>query len=580
MNDSNDKRLFWACFTTLIATSFGFVTRFAILNEWGRQFNLNSVQLGEIGGVGVWPFAISIILFSLIIDKIGYGKAMVFAFICHITYGVVVICAPLMLAPDGASPDAVLAGQKSAYWMLYVGSFIFAIGNGTVEAVVNPVVATMFSKEKTKWLNILHAGWPGGLVLAGMMTIALGTVDWRWKIALIFLPVLTYGFLMLGRTFPVNERVAAGGTYKGMLKEFGVLAALVVVGLIVRQLGDVFKDVPSLSLLGDWKVQLGIAAVLVGAFGAYTQSLGRPMLFFLMLIMIPLATTELGTDGWITSLMEPFMEMNGYNAAWVLVYTSFIMMVLRFFAGPIVHRISPLGLLAVSSIIAAIGLYSLSAATGMLTLFLAATLYGFGKTFFWPTMLGVVSEQCPRGGALTLNAVGGVGMLAVGVLGFPFIGLLQVNEVSRELNLVNPELHAKIVEEKQGIFGPYTAVSSEKVAALTPLVQQARKIEAEVKKAHQPEDTAAIATALAKNSELQGIINTPEYKQQLAIAQTVQETTDRASKGALAYMAIFPCIMLLCYLGLIAYFRSRGGYAPVHLDGADMLGKPVATVES
>src|ERR1700722_7241476 len=88
----NERRLFWACFVSLIATAFGFFTRFAVLNEWGRVFNLDDVQKGEIGGVGVWPFAISIILFSLVIDKIGYGTAMAFAFISHITYGILVIC--------------------------------------------------------------------------------------------------------------------------------------------------------------------------------------------------------------------------------------------------------------------------------------------------------------------------------------------------------------------------------------------------------------------------------------------------------------------------------------------------------
>ena len=107
--------------------------------------------------------------------------------------------------------------------MLYFGNFIFALGNGTVEAVVNPVVATMFSRDKTKWLNILHAGWPGGLVLAGLLAIALGNVDWQWKIALIFLPALAYGALMLSCKFPVNERVAAGSSYSEMLAEFGVL---------------------------------------------------------------------------------------------------------------------------------------------------------------------------------------------------------------------------------------------------------------------------------------------------------------------------------------------------------------------
>ena len=139
-------KLFYACFVALITTSFGFILRAIMLPEWGKQFNLTQTQLGEISGVGLWPFAISIVLFSLIIDKIGYKTAMIFAFLCHVT-------------------SAILTIFANGYWMLYLGTFIVALGNGTVEAVVNPVVATMFPREKTKWLNILHAGWPGGLCL-------------------------------------------------------------------------------------------------------------------------------------------------------------------------------------------------------------------------------------------------------------------------------------------------------------------------------------------------------------------------------------------------------------------------------
>src|SRR5262249_20784527 len=157
----------------------------------------------------------------------------------------------------------------------------------------------------------------------------------------------------------------------------------------------------------------GIGAAIVLGFGIYTQALGRPLMFFLILIMMPLATTELGTDGWITDMMKPIAEEHGFNALWILIYTSAIMMVLRFFAGTIVHALSPLGLLTLSTALAVAGLYTLSFSAGAM-IFAAATLYGFGKTFFWPTMLGVVSEQMPKGGALTLNAIAGIGMLTVG----------------------------------------------------------------------------------------------------------------------------------------------------------------------
>ncbi|QGJ69749.1 MFS transporter [Planctomycetales bacterium 10988] len=509
-NKSNDIRLFWACFISLIATAFGFFVRGTLLQAWGEQFDLNQVQLGQINGVGLWPFAISIILFSLVIDKVGYGRAMCFAFVAHISYAIIVICAPLMLAdPETASAAEIAQGKEMGYWMLYIGNLVFALGNGTVEAAINPVVATMFSKEKTKWLNILHAGWPGGLVLAGLLIIAINTlnlewVTWEYKVGLIFLPALIYGVMMLGCKFPVNERVAAGSSYYEMLKEFGGAGALIVVSLITRELGGVF----GLHVYG----QIAVIVVLVGAFAAYVQSFGRPMFIFLLLIMLPLATTELGTDGWITSLMEPQMAAFNLAPEWVLIYTSFIMMILRFFAGSIVHRISPIGLLMVSSIIAAVGLSFLSVSSGLMIL-LAATVYGFGKTFFWPTMLGVVAEQFPKGGALTLNAAGGVGMLGVGVLGMPFIGLLQETTVTSELKAEKPAIYEQVVMEDSGVFGAYEAVDPDKVQDLNE------------------EDR-----------------------------ETVVTIEEAAKKGALFYMAGFPCLMLLCYFILFVYFQTKGGY--------------------
>ena len=179
-----------------------------------------------------------------------------------------------------------------------------------------------------------------------------------------------------------------------MLQEVGAIGALIIVSLIVFQLGAVFS----------WSITFNVILILVITilFGFYTRSLGQPLFIILLLIMIPLATTELGTDSWITDLMTPAMNELGLQAGWVLVYTSAIMFVLRFFAGPIVHKVSPLGLLAICSAIAALGLYMLSLSAGIMIL-VAATIYGLGKTFFWPTMLGVVAERFPKGGALTLE---------------------------------------------------------------------------------------------------------------------------------------------------------------------------------
>jgi MFS family permease len=488
----HDKRLFWGCFVALVATSFGFIARALTASEWGREFNLSETQVGEILGAGLWPFAISIVLFSLVIDKIGYKAAMWFGLICH-TLSTVLI----LMATD--------------YSMMYLGTFVLALGSGTVEAYANPLVATLFSREKTKWLNILHAGWPGGLVFGGIIAIALGSgVYWKYKIAIILIPTVIYAIMLAPMKFPINERVLAGVSYRDMLREVGALGALIALAMVILQIGQVFAWSLTASLV--------LIALATGAYAWYTRSLGRPLFILMLLIMIPLATTELGVDSWITALMEGEMGRIGINAGWVLIYTSAIMMVLRFFAGSIVHRISPLGLLAVSATIAAIGLFALSAATGAMIL-LAATLYGVGKTFFWPTSLGVVAEQFPRGGALTLNVVAGVGMLAVGVIGAPFMGLLQDRSMDSNLAEVAPALHSQVMVPRNSVFGDYQAVDPS-VAATVPAADQ----------------------------------------------QTLGEVQEQSQKDALRTIAFLPVLMLIFYIALILYFRSRGGYRPVSLE--------------
>lgn len=518
MTDRNEKLVFWGCFIALITTSFAFVTRTFLAEPggpWSKQFGLDQVQVATLFGAGIWPFAISIILFSFVIDRVGYRAAMFFSFICYAIYAAMALQAYGVVNADGLEGDALTAARGEAYNYLYWGSVVLALGNGTVEAFINPVVATMFHREKTKWLNILHAGWPGGLVLGGLLSILLQdqvAADWRVLIWLIALPAAVYLLMLLRVRFPVNERVAAGATYKDMLAEFGVLGALVAVGLVVLQFGQV----------GQWSTSLkiGLIVALVGLYGAYCRSLGRPLMVILCLIMLPLATTELGTDSAISGIMSGPLKAAGYNALWVLIYTSGIMCGLRFFAGPIVKALTPLGLLAACSAIAVLGLWTLSFTSTLFTVFAAATLYGIGKTFFWPTTLGVVAEQFPKGGALTLNAISGIGMLGVGVVGGALIGEMQEVSAREALERAKPGVYQTISKEDNYLLGAYQAIDINAVNAL----------------------------AAEKKAELEDVY-VP------------------ARQGALSKMTVFPLTMLACYIGLMLYFRSRGGYKPVELAG-------------
>ena len=491
------KKTFAVCFAALVATSFCFILRAFSIDAWGVEFGLSETQKGELAGVGLWPFAISIVLLSLIIDRIGFKKTLWFAAACHVV-------------------GLVLILRANGYWSLYWGTFVLSLGNGAVEAGINPLIAREFRHDKVTWLNRLHAGWPAGFVLGGLLAMMLpGDMGWRAKMTLILIPVITYIVMLVPRSFPQSERVAAGVSYREMLAEAGFISAFVVALLMVFAVAEWFD----LSTAVKWII---IAALTVG-YGLWSRSAGRPLFIVMILVMIPLAITELGTDSWITSILTPAMTDLGVNAGWVLVYAMAIVLVLRLFAGPLVHKFSPLGLLAISALVAALGLVLLSKTAGAAMIVVAATVYSFGKAFFWPTSLGVVSEQSPRGGAITLNVVAGIGMLGAGVIGGPLIGQVldgqMVKGVAYYDTQQKTQMSVDLATERHGIFGPYTAIDPVKRAALP--------------------------------DEQKGVL----------------ATIDNASRrDALRTIAWLPMIMFVVYLGLILYFRSKGGYKPVVLD--------------
>jgi MFS family permease len=622
------KRLFYGCFASMFATSFGFIVRALLLNDFGRIFNLTEAQKGAIQGAGLFPFAISIILFSLFIDRTGYGRIMVLAFIGHVGGTIMMIFA-------------------KNYEMLYMGTLVLALANGAIEAVVNPVTATIFPTKKTHYLNILHAGWPGGLVLGGVIAILMGDVAWQWKVGLVLIPTVIYGIMLVGQRFPIQERVAAGVSYADMMREFGAAGALLITYFLVQALSTVLQVIhlPQISQT----IALIVAVVVAIGFFAVYKSIGRPMFVFLLLIMILLATTELGVDSWVTSLMEPVF---GKHAGWILVYTSAIMFVLRFFAGPIVHRISPLGLLCVCAALAAVGLVSLSmAATGALV-FLAATLYGVGKSFFWPTTLGVVSEQFPRGGALTLNAMGGMGMIAVGTLGGSFLGTMLDRGLDHKLASENKTLHDRFYTQPANNYGMsyltppaqqrqllnmYDQISSDRTAieagAKPDADKKAKDAAADAQKdldklknegipnhyletaamlneaASKPDATpetkkeaaealadaqkfftgpisdadlkaiaagmadkasdAAKKTAEETKARLRAKMTIPDsfIEDAVATSKAVGKITGEVKQGSLKMIALLPATMFVGYLILIVYFVSRGGYRVQQISG-------------
>jgi MFS family permease len=239
--------------------------------------------------------------------------------------------------------------------------------------------------------------------------------------------------------------------------------------------------------------------------------------FILCVLMIPLATTELGTDAWIKELMTPTM---GKYAGWAIVLSAFIMMVLRFQAGHLTKRFSPPTILVISSFFSLCGLFVLSFSSGAVVI-LAFVLYAVGQTFYWPTVLGFASEQYPRGGALTLNTVSAIGLLSVGIIGTPIMGAFYDYHVTNNVKELSVEIHDQARIDGTFFGAKYESIDRRKAATL--------------------------AEAAGKGEEYAAALN-------LASRESLRTT-------ALA----FPLVMLVCFGAISLWFKSKGGYKPVEL---------------
>lgn len=548
---ANAYRLLWAGFMAIMASGVGFSIRAGILGQWGSEYGFTQTELGAITGGGLTGFGIIILLSALIADKIGYGTLMITAFVMHLA------SAALTLA---TGPAFAAGGKPAAFQCLFWGMFLFAVGNGICEAVVNPLVATLFPRNRTHYLNILHAGWPAGLVVGGLLsTVFTGEslfgwkplekpLAWQYQISCFLIPVAFYGAMLLGQSFPKSEASQQGVSYRNMLRELGILGG----GVICLLLG--------LFLFSDLKLPLPVAAAIAGglwlAFSAATGfHLGPVLLAVLLVTHALVGYVELGTDSWIGKITGAIMA-SPQRGLLLFVYTSSLMFVLRFFAGPIVERTSPLGLLFASGILGATGLTLLSYADSVTFCVIAATVYACGKTFLWPTMLAVVSEQFPRGGAITIGAIGGVGMLSAGLLGGPGIGFEQDHYASENLK-----------EKSPAVFERYKAPTENQFLGLKTVGLDGAKVGVlgdEGKEAARSLDVLKND----KNAKPEVVANQQKlvewWEASKATAKDDKELVTGAGlfggRMALRLTALVPATMALIYLGMILYFKSKGGY--------------------
>jgi len=528
----NAKRLLLAGFTAILAAGVGFAIRGGILDNWGREFGFTGLQLGTIGGAGFTGFCFGIIIGGFVADKIGYGKLVIAAFLFHIISAFVTFA-----AVKGTAPEL-------AYQYLFWGTFIFAIANGTLEAVANPLVATLFPNNRTHYLNILHASWPAGMILGGVAGWYLDDkLEWDWKLqlALFLLPTVAYGVMFLGQSMPKSEASKQGLSLGQMLKDVGMLGGGVACYLLSLffggLLGDLIGDKTTATYLG-----YGIGAVLWLGLSSMTGfSLGSLLLFVLFLVHAMVGAVELGTDGWIQNITGNILTSE--QGKFLFVFTSAVMFGLRFCAHFIEKRLglSPVGLLVVCAVLAFIGLNLTSHVNSFGMALLALTVYGVGKTFFWPTMLAVASDRFPKTGAVAISIMGGIGMMSAGLLGSPGLGYLKDRYSGEALQEVDAALFDEYKASKPSkflaILPEATGLDAEKLGKITASLGELRKADPTATPDNLPPEEAKVM-----NASIEG------------------------DRRTLRTDAFIPATMAVVYLALLLYFKTIGGYRPVSID--------------
>ena len=541
----NARRLFVASCLALITSAFSFQMRQNIGDDLGIEFHLTKEMIGAIMGGQFFGMALAMLVFSPLCDALGMGRVLGLAWLCHLTGITGTIFAQEVAGQGwGGSAAGSLAGlsnwllgtihvtplpnvgaDHTGFWVLWLAAFIVGSGNGLLEVAINPLAATLFPQEKTHKLNVLHAWWPGGLIVAGLVALffvnplygkeaemfgytidpaALGLANltaqvasWRFKYAIVYLPMILYGVLALGQRFPQTERVQAQVS-------FGTMA---------------------LQML-------------------------RPLFLIWVFCMMLTASTELATNAWMEPVLTRTANVSG---TLVFVFITLLMFVLRFFAGPIAHAISPIGILFVGSIFTAAGLYWLSVADTPVMAFAAAAVFALGITYYWPTMLGVTAERFPKGGALLLGLMG-------------FVGNLMISQTTPMLGAIFDSYTAHNVPAQFQSVKVSTAKSKLPVLDKNgqPLTELPLIKDEEIPQWIPPQVSERIYPAGGKKVDpvAFGLIkpDTKAGEQPSELYQSVALAEVEGARWAFRWTTVLPIILIVVF-GLVALFdRVRGGY--------------------
>lgn len=555
----NAGRLLWAGFVAILAAGVGFGIRGAILQSWGTEFGFTAATLGVITGAGLTGFCFGIFIGGVIVDRIGYGKLIIAAFALHVLSAVVTLA---------ATPSQ---SEVMSYRLLFWGTFIFALANGTLEAVANPLVATLFPKNRTHYLNILHASWPAGLVLGGMVGWILGAeMNWGWKaqLSLYLIPTAIYGLMFFGQHMPKSEAAEKGLKFSEMYKDVGFLGSIIACGLLALFFTGVFEQIlvatgtaaDSAANVSKW-LGYGFGLILLGILSWVCGfALGSILIFVLFCTHALVGAVELGTDSWIQNITGNILTEKEGNI--LFVFTSMLMFALRFCADFIERklRLSPVGILLVCAILASVGLLLVSGITTFIGAMGALAVYAIGKTFFWPTMLAVVGDRFPQTGAVAMSLMGGIGMMSAGLIGSPGLGYAKDRFAGEELREANQTVYEQVQAEEPSSFLFFEQVHGIDAKTIGEIQDALKKKRAELAETGSvnPEE------ALAALSEEQ---------------RTILEASIAGDRRTLRVDAVIPATMAVIYLLLLLYFQSIGGYRPVHI-AAELTGGTEGPMEA
>jgi fucose permease len=514
-NGINRQKLFAGACLALLPTAFSFVLVSNILGQLKTEFILTNQDVGYIGGAALWGMALSLLFLGPFLEKFGLKVAATGAFICHL------LGVTLFLA---AAP---FAGDPVGFWVLFGGAIGMGIGNGLIEVTGNPLTAALFPKNKTTKLNHFHAFFPGGMVLGGLLgwgmvqVGSLGPVQvshWTIQIAIVYIPILVYGAMLLPEKFPKTELAEAG-----------------------IPMGEMFK---------------------------YTFT--HPLVLMLIALMMVTVSLELGPMRWIPEVLQAA----GLHGMLVFVWITGLMAVLRLFAGPIVERLAPTGMLFCAAVLTALGLFLFShIESGMVPLMLAATVFAFGVAFFFPTMVGYMSERFPKAGSLGIVLMIGMGMAASGT-----VQGLMGGVADRYLpQALDEQRTVAIMEQVEERFPAYVTAAEQAAGDPQVLADLGyRAADAENVLVHNQRalvhyrNTGELDGSLTGNA-LRALVESglPQEQALATEAFGVLRPADNFG-GRMAFRWIMPIALIVALFFAVMFIRDRkaGGYRAVRLKSA------------